>query len=167
MTHDIDTKTADFLYRLYCLLFNEATIDTWTKGRTFETAAANTLPVHWRIVAVSRNALEHIAREQHAKGLQRGHAYKRHDRAREIFERTAPMTADTLLPFFLQLDSVTLVTKSENAKDGSEGWSDTVSVPQDGDLFKPGRRFGVGIRKRKELAWVIDTLIKLHTTDPV
>lgn len=103
------------------------------------------------MVSISQAALDHLLRERSAKGLQRGHVLPRVDRAKHLFERSAPVDQDELLAYFFEHDTVALVTKAENAKSGVAHWSQLHAVPE--DLFNAGS-FSIYARKGKELAWV-------------
>jgi hypothetical protein len=147
--HCVDSDTADFLFTLYKLLF-EANVSPRIKQRTFETAADS--KNSWRVVSVSEAALEHIRNIGNAKGLQRGHLLSRVSRARHLFNRDIPLTQTELLEYFFEHDTVALVTKSENAKNGVLHWSPLQSVPE--GLFTAGS-FSIYVRKGKELQWVM------------
>ncbi|MBK9288240.1 MAG: hypothetical protein IPN38_11290 [Flavobacteriales bacterium] len=120
-----------------------------TKQRTFETAADSR--DSWRVVSVSTAALQHIKKNKNARGLQRGHALSRMERAKYLFERTIALTQKELLNYFFEHDTVALVTKGENAKQGSDHWSSLVPVPEG---FFTGGSFSIYVRKKKELPWV-------------
>lgn len=146
--HGVDAATGEFLYTLYGLLF-VATVDLRIKQRTFETAADS--KNSWRVVSVSEAALEHIRNAGHAKGLQRGHILPRITRAQYLFNRDAPFSQTKLLDYFFEHDTVALVTKVENAKDGASHWSPLHAVPE--GLFTAGS-FSIYLRKGKEISWV-------------
>jgi hypothetical protein len=146
--HRVDADTAQFLHTLYKLLF-AAAVDLRIKQRTFETAADS--KNSWRVVSISENALAHIAKTGEAKGLQRGHLLARVERAKYLFERDAPLSQDQLLAYFFEHDTVALVTKAENAKDGGNHWSVLHEVPE--GMFTAGS-FSIYVRKSKEVPWV-------------
>lgn len=146
--HRVDANTAQFLYTLYKLLF-DASVDLRIKQRTFETAADS--KNSWRVVSISQYALEHIAKTGDAKGLQRGHLLARIDRAKHLFECSEPLSQEQLLDYFFEHDTVALITKAENAKDGCNHWSKIREVP-DG-MFTAGS-FSIYVRQRKEIPWV-------------
>jgi hypothetical protein len=147
--HQVDAATGAFLFTLYTLLF-VASVDLRIKQRTFETAADS--KNSWRVVSISEAALEHIKKTGEAKGLQRGHILPRVNRARHLFDRKAPMTQAELLKYFFEHDSVALVTKVENSRDGTTHWSRLYPVPE--GLFTAGS-FSIYVRKGKEIPWVI------------
>ena len=146
--HSVDAETASFLFTLYKLL-HAAQVDLRIKQRTFETAADS--KNSWRVVSISSDALAHIAKTGEAKGLQRGHLLSRAERAKHLFQRAQPLTQPELLSFFFEHDTVALVTKVENAKDGGEHWSQLHEVPE--GLFTAGS-FSIYMRKGKEIPWV-------------
>lgn len=146
--HRVDSSTAEFLYMLYGLLF-VAKVDLRIKQRTFETAADS--KNSWRVVSVSEAALEHIRKAGEAKGLQRGHILSRISRAQHLFNRDTPLTQAELLEYFFEHDTVALVTKAENSKDGVTHWSQLHAVPE--GLFTAGS-FSIYVRKGKEIPWV-------------
>jgi hypothetical protein len=150
--HSVAGETAQFLFTLYKLLF-AAAVDLRTKQRTFETAADS--KNSWRVVSVSKSALAHIARTGEAKGLQRGHLLARAERAKYLFERLEPLDQDQLLNYFFEHDTVALVTKSENAKDGGDHWSELYEVPE--GMFTAGS-FSIYVRKGKEVPWVLSLI---------
>jgi len=53
--------------------------------------------------------------------------------------------------YFFEHDTVALVTKAENAKDGVAHWSPLHPVPE--GLFTAGS-FSIYVRKGKEIPWV-------------
>ena len=132
--HSVDIATGEFLYTLYKLLFQAPGLQLRTKQRTFETAADS--KNSWRVVSISRAAVEHLRKTQSAKGLQRGHIHSRADRAKHLFERIAPLSREELLSYFFVHDTVALVTKEENSKDGAAHWSTLYPVPE--GLFDAG-----------------------------
>lgn len=146
--HSVDAETGRFLFTLYKLLF-AATVDLRIKQRTFETAADS--KNSWRVVSISRAALDHITKTGEAKGLRRGHLLSRADRAKYLFKREEPLTPEELLSYFFEHDTVALVTQAENSKDGSEHWSPLYEVPE--DHFTAGS-FAIYVRKKKEMPWV-------------
>lgn len=148
----VDHETGEFLYTIYNLLFN-ANIDFYIKQRTFETAANS--KNSWRVVSISKNAIQHIIKHKNAKGLQRGHLLQRSLRSDYLFKREHPLNKDELLSYFFEHDTVALITKEENDKSGTSHWSDLVPVPE--DLFTAGS-FSIYLRKSKEIPW-IETLI--------
>lgn len=150
--YSVDAETGDFLFTLYKLLF-AAKVDPRIKQRTFKTAADS--KNSWRVVSISQDALNHISENRNTKGLQRGHILPRSVRAEHLFRRASPLTRDELLSYFFEHDTVALVTKRENNKDGTSHWSQLYEVPA--DLFTAGS-FSIYARKGKELVWV-DQLI--------
>lgn len=146
--HSVDSSTGEFLYTLYGLLFG-ANVDLRIKQRTFETAADSRNS--WRVVSVSEAAFEHIRKTGEAKGLQRGHMLPRINRAQNLFNRKDPLTKNELLEYFFEHDTVALVTKAENSKDGVAHWSSLRAVPE--GLFTAGS-FSIYVRKGKEIPWV-------------
>lgn len=146
--HRVDPSTAEFLYTLYGLLF-VAKVDLRIKQRTFETATDS--KNSWRVVSVSEAAIEHIRKTGEAKGLQRGHILSRISRAQHLFNRDTPMTQAELLEYFFEHDTVALVTKAENSKDGVTHWSPLHAVPE--GLFTAGS-FSIYVRKGKEIPWI-------------
>lgn len=152
--HRVDTETGAFLFDLYMLLFN-ADVDLRIKQRTFETAADS--KHSWRVVSISSAALKHIAHEKNAKGLQRGHIMSRSTRAEFLFKRDTPLIRSELLDYFFEHDTVALVTKAENAKEGTDHWSPLLPVPE--GLFTAGS-FSIYVRKGKELKWITQEVIQ-------
>lgn len=146
--HRVDAATGKFLFTLYTLLFNSE-VDPRIKQRTFETAADS--KHSWRVVSISQAALDHIAQQKTARGLQRGHILSRSARAEYLFKREAPLKQSELLEYFFEHDTVALITKAENSKDGTAHWSPLRPVPE--DHFTAGS-FSIYVRKRKELKWV-------------
>ena len=146
--HKVDASTSEFLFTLYELLFN-AQIDLRIKQRTFETAADS--KNSWRVVSISEAAIEHISKTSEAKGLQRGHMLSRVDRAKHLFNREAALTEPELLEYFFEHDTVAMVTKAENSKDGVLHWSGLHAVPE--GLFTAGS-FSIYSRKGKEIPWI-------------
>lgn len=146
--HSVDKATGDFLFLLYQLLF-EADVSLWTKQRTLETAAES--KNSWRVVSISTDAVNHIRTTGSAKGLRRGHALSRNERAKHLFERSDLLDRDELLRYFFEHDTVALITSKENSKDGVTEWSELLPVPE--GLFNAGS-FSIYARKGKELAWV-------------
>jgi hypothetical protein len=146
--HRADSETSNFLFTLYTLLF-EANIELRIKQRTFETAAES--KNSWRVVSISQDALNHISLHKNTKGLQRGHILSRSTRAQYLFNRNTPLAKSELLDYFFEHDTVALVTKTENSKDGTTHWSPLHEVPT--DLFTAGT-FSIYARKGKELVWV-------------
>ena len=151
--HKVDKATGDFLFDLYQLLFS-SNVSLRIKQRTLETAAES--QDSWRVVSITHAALEHIAKNGSAKGLQRAHVLSRVDRASHLFERKQPLTQPELLEYFFEHDTSALVTKAENAKDGTKHWSTLRAVPA--GLFPSPSLFKVSMRKKTELPWVIDQL---------
>lgn len=146
--HRVDAPTGEFLFTLYELLF-EADVDLRIKQRTFETAADS--KNSWRVVSISQDALNHITKTGETKGLQRGHMLPRASRARHLFNRATLITKTELLEYFFEHDTVAMVTKAENTKDGVEHWSTLHAVPE--GLFTAGS-FSIYVRKGKEIPWV-------------
>jgi peptidoglycan/xylan/chitin deacetylase (PgdA/CDA1 family) len=82
--HTVDEATADFLYCLYELLRRApSTVDKHARQRTFESAALGSHT--WRIVCISRNALEHVVATRSVEKLKRAHALSRGERYDDIF----------------------------------------------------------------------------------
>jgi hypothetical protein len=146
--HAVDAETAQFLFTLYKLLF-VASVDLRVKQRTFETAADS--KNSWRVVSITQAALNQIRKTESAKGLQRGHLLSRAERARHLFVRAHPLTQDELLTYFFEHDTVALVIKAENCRDGVAHWSPLHEVPE--GLFTAGS-FSIYVRKKKEIPWV-------------
>ena len=146
--HTVDAETGKFLFTLYTFLFNAA-VDLRIKQRTFETAADS--KHSWRVVSISEAALNHIAQQRSAKGLQRGHILSRSARAEYLFKREAPLILPELLDYFFTNDTVALVTKAENSKEGTAHWSRLLAVPE--GHFNAGS-FAIYVRKGRELKWV-------------
>lgn len=146
--YQVDASTGEFLSTLYKLLF-DAKVDLRIKQRTFETAAYSNNA--WRVVSISEAALEHIRKTGEAKGLQRGHILSRANRARHLFDRDTAITDAALLEYFFEHDTVAMVTKAENSKDGVAHWSPLYAVPE--GLFTAGS-FAIYLRKGKEIPWV-------------
>lgn len=146
--HRVDASTGEFLFTLYKLLF-DAKVDLRIKQRTFETAAES--KNSWRVVSISQAALDHIKKTGEAKGLQRGHMLPRVSRAQHLFNRDTPITEAELLEYFFEHDTVAMVTKAENSKDGVAHWSPLHAVPE--GLFTAGS-FSIYVRKGKEIPWV-------------
>jgi hypothetical protein len=140
--------TGTFLYDLYLMLF-VAPVNTRAKQRILETAAVS--KDTWRVVSISKAALEHIAVQRHADGLRRGHILSRKDRGIYLFEREIPLQQTDLLDYFFEHDTVALVTKAENATDGTHHWSALRAVPE--GHFTAGS-FSVRVRNGIELIWV-------------
>jgi hypothetical protein len=147
--HKVDQRTASFLYSLYELLFDSQIIELRIKQRTFENAAESKNA--WLVVSISEAALTHIRNTGEAKGLQRGHILSRISRAEHMFKREARLTSDQLLDYFFKHDTVALVTKAENSKDGVAHWSQLHAVPE--GLFNAGS-MSIYLRKRKDIPWV-------------
>jgi hypothetical protein len=147
--HTVDKQTGDFLHLLYELLFRSDHLELRVKQRTFETAAET--KNSWRVVSITSAAIEHLRETESAKGLQRGHLLSRSDRAKYLFNRDVPLSRDELLQYFFEHDTVALVTRVENAKDGVQHWSKLHPVPE--GLFTEGS-FSIYARKRKELKWI-------------
>jgi hypothetical protein len=145
--HRVDATAGKFLYALYELLFS-ADVALRVKQRTFETAAES--KDSWRVVSISRAALEQINDRKSAKDLRRGHMLSRRERAAHLFVRDAPLPQADLLSYFFDHDTVALVTKSENARHGCCHWSELLAVPA--GLFTAGS-FSIYVRQ-PELAWV-------------
>ena len=146
--HQVDAVTGEFLFTLYKLLF-DAKVDPRIKQRTFETAADS--KNSWRVVSISQAAIDHIKNAGEAKGLQRGHMLPRARRALHLFCRDAPLTKAEMLDYFFEHDTVAMVTKAENSKDGVAHWSPLRAVPE--GLFTAGS-FSIYVRKGKEIPWI-------------
>ena len=146
--HQVDAVTGEFLFTLYKLLF-DAKVDPRIKQRTFETAADS--KNSWRVVSISQAAIDHIKNAGEAKGLQRGHMLPRARRALHLFYRDAPLTKAEMLDYFFEHDTVAMVTKAENSKDGVAHWSPLRAVPE--GLFTAGS-FSIYVRKGKEIPWI-------------
>ena len=146
--HQVDAVTGEFLFTLYKLLF-DAKVDPRIKQRTFETAADS--KNSWRVVSISQAAIDHIKNTGEAKGLQRGHVLLRARRALHLFYRDAPLTKAEMLDYFFEHDTVAMVTKAENSKDGVAHWSPLRAVPE--GLFTAGS-FSIYVRKGKEIPWI-------------
>jgi len=61
------------------------------------------------------------------------------------------------LEYFFEHDTVALVTKAENSKEGTSHWSPLLPVPE--GLFTAGS-FSIYVRKRKELKWVEEEIAR-------
>lgn len=146
--HRVDASTGEFLVTLYTLLF-KANVDLRIKQRTFETAADS--KNSWRVVSISQAAIDHIKNTGEAKGLQRGHMLSRVNRAQFLFNRDTPLTKSELLEYFFKHDTVAMVTKTENTKDGTSHWSSLHAVPE--GLFTAGS-FSIYVRKGREIPWI-------------
>lgn len=72
-------------------------------------------------------------------------------RGQHLFNRDAPLTAPELLEYFFEHDTVAMVTKTENSKDGVAHWSQLHAVPE--GLFTVGS-FSIYVRKGIEVPWV-------------
>lgn len=146
--YSVNAETGNFLFTIYKILF-DSDVDIRVKQRTLETAAESRNS--WRVVSISQAALDHITQYRNTKGLQRGHILSRKDRALNLFDRDHPLNQQQLLKYFFENDTVALVTKAENSKNGTTHWSKLFEVPE--DLFTAGS-FSVYARKNKELIWV-------------
>ena len=72
-------------------------------------------------------------------------------RAQHLFNRDIPITEAELLEYFFEHDTVAMVTKAENSKEGVSHWSPLYAVPE--GLFTAGS-FSIYVRKSKEIPWV-------------
>ncbi|MEB0114472.1 hypothetical protein QN397_24635 [Variovorax sp. RTB1] len=160
----IDPPAGDFLFDLYSLLRNAPpTIGPWPRQRTFEAAADALYP--WRIVAISIDAIRHVANLQGAAGLRRAHAVSRNQRYLSIFGQEAqPLTRAELLNFFFQNDTCALVTTVENATDGFAHWSNLFSVAPPYFQAAAGR-FRAPVRLGLEVPWAVNMLLRINSGD--
>lgn len=151
--HSVDAATGDFLFELYKFLFSSK-VNLRIKQRTLETAAES--QDSWRVVSISDKALRSIADNKSADGLRRAHVLSRNDRASHIFGQKEPLTRSELLDYFFEHDTAALVTKEENAIDGTTHWSTLHPVPE--GYFPSPSLFKVSFRQKKELRWVMEKL---------
>jgi len=125
--HTPTAEAQDFIYKLYWLLF-QTPVSLRTKQTTLETAAVNLYS--WKIVCISRKALQSVIRTKSAEGLRRGHPLKRAERAKKLFEITKPMNQSEFISYYFQHDTVALVISEENNKHGTDHWSELYDVPE-------------------------------------
>lgn len=142
-----DDEFAQTFYEIYEALFR-SNLKLYSKQRCLEWAADGNHT--WRIVGISRAALEELCANKSAAGLKRAHSLDRSARAKHVFDRSTLLSLRDLLDFFFQHDTTTLVTSSENAKDGTEHWSEVIVVPE-GILRSAS--FSVYASKRRGIPW--------------
>tara|TARA_X000000368_G_C22731462_1_gene579685 strand:+ start:122 stop:682 length:561 start_codon:yes stop_codon:yes gene_type:complete len=92
---------------------------------------------HWIITGITHKALECIANNNFSKkntGVVRGHILDRRERAKKLFENNGFESSTDAFNYFMENDTVTLVTKAENGiKKSPSDWSKV--YPIDSNLF--------------------------------
>lgn len=157
--HKPSAETADFLFRVYKLLLEApASMSAHSKKRTFENAADGAHS--WKVVCISRAALEHLVIKGNTTTLRRAHALSREVRFQNMFGPGAGVwSKDDLMSFFFEHDTCALVSSEENKRHTTAGWSALYPVPalmhgRKGALVAPfPGSFSVHARKTVELPW--------------
>ena len=126
--HKPTPEKKEFFYRLYKLLFYENSISLRTKQSSLDTAIINEYP--WKIVCISEEALKLISHTGATKDLRRAHPVQRKKRAEYLFERKHPLARTTFIHRYFFYDTVALVHKTENSKEGTSHWSRLYGVPE-------------------------------------
>lgn len=150
-----DDAFAETLHQIYLVLWR-SNLPKRSKQRCFEWAADSNET--WRIVGITRDALQELMTHGKSSNLKRGHALGRAQRAAEIFERPAPMEKAALMEFFFAHDTTTLVTAQENSKEGDAHWSKPITkVPR--EFFRPS---GISYTMNKgDLGWAAEQAQRL------
>ncbi len=118
-----DPRLRQALYGLYVALFKarQACPDDFPSGRvtTIQTAYMGIENFGWRVVGITREALELLASVDFHKNklprpICRGHVINRIETARVIFERDEPMSLEQFFNVFLNNDQTVIMLKTQN-----------------------------------------------------
>ena len=126
--HAPTDEAQKFVYQIYRFLFKAPNISIRTKQVTLETAAVNLYP--WKIVCISRRALQSVLLTGSAKGLRRAHPLKRAERAKRLFNGNQALEKQEFIRYYFHADTVALVVAEENNRHGTNHWSDLFEVPE-------------------------------------
>ncbi|WP_158273251.1 hypothetical protein [Limnohabitans sp. WS1] len=82
---------------------------------------------NWMVVAETREAAEALIESNFdMKLVQRAHKMRRLD----CYEAMIGLPREEQFDFFMELDQVTLTTRTENHKNGTEHWSEVLQQPE-------------------------------------
>lgn len=137
---DDQRKFFNEVYLHFCEL---TVVDWYQKYKSFETLLEDSMRVDfWVVTGISEAALRSMAKSNWStKGIRRGHALGRQQRASELFGSNAPI--DNAFEYYMQHDKVTLVTAGENTKYGVTHWSKVYPLPH--NLFGWHTGWGISI----------------------
>lgn len=123
MSIKTDTALRQALHGLYVALFSarRACPNYFTGGRltTIQTAIMGIEDFGWRVVGITREALDLLATDNFDKNklprrLCRGHIIDRIQTSRLLFDREAPMPLDDFFDTFLQNDRTVIMLNEQN-----------------------------------------------------
>lgn len=92
----------------------------------FEDWLYRSIDDNWLVVAVTRNAAAFIQSGFDMKHVQRAHKMRRFDR----YEAMIALSRDEQYDFFMAQDKLTLATRAENHKNGTNHWSEVLPLPE-------------------------------------
>jgi len=161
-----DPALRQALHGLYVALFNakQACPKDFHGGRltTIQTAIMGIENYGWRVIGITREALDLLATEDFDKNklprrLCRGHIIDRVDTARQLFDREKPMPLEAFFDTFLHNDRTVIMLNEQNKH--------TASFPKyieidntDAELFSNGSLMGWKHRKKER-----EYLRRLHS----
>lgn len=115
----------------------------------FEDWLHRTIDENWRVVGVTRDAAAALIQSGFdMKLVQRAHQMKRVDR----YAAMIALPRDSQYDFYFEQDQVVLATRAENAKHGTEHWSEVLPLPPtDGHI---GGSFRVYFTKTQKTSFI-------------
>ncbi|MBK9595715.1 MAG: hypothetical protein IPO57_10275 [Rhodocyclales bacterium] len=152
-----DPTLRQALHGLYVALFNakRACPADFHGGRltTIQTAIMGVEDYGWRVVGITREALDLLATADFNKNklprqLCRGHIIDRIETTRLLFEREAPMGLDEFFKVFLNADCTVIMLNKQN--DHTKQFPDYIKIDNpDAALFPNGSLMGWKHRKKE------------------
>lgn len=110
-------------------------------------------PWSWRVIGITRNALEVFAQndfQRPAGKIQRGHRDDRASTARALFRETdAPLPLDEFFRVFLQRDETVLMTAEENKHKPNGTFPQFIRIERGKQVFPCGTLVGWQHRKQE------------------
>jgi hypothetical protein len=157
MRLETDSTFRQALYGLYVALFNakRACPADFHHGRltTIQTAIMGVEDYGWRVVGITREALELLATTDFNKNklprqLCRGHIIDRIETARQLFEREAPIGLEEFFEVFLNADRTVIMLNKQN--DHTKPFPEYIKIDNpDAELFPNGALMSWKHRKKE------------------
>jgi hypothetical protein len=162
-----DSKLRESLYSIYVAQFKafRKCPHGFSKGDATRmlTGLMGARPWSWRVIGVTRSALEIFAAHDFKRPprlLQRGHRVDRASTAQTLyFENSEPLPLDQFFDFFLTRDQTVIMTNEENKHRPNGTFPDFIAIDHAADLFPSGTLIGWQHRKAE-----VDYLRKLYAS---
>jgi hypothetical protein len=153
--HDNELRQA--LHKLYmanfAVLREHPDVFTNADATRMLTGLMGSRPWSWRVIGITRNALEVFARndfQRPAGKIQRGHRDDRASTARALFrEPDAALSLEEFFNVFLQRDETVLMTVEENKHQPDGTFPDFIPIERERQVFPCGTLVGWQHRKQE------------------